>query len=151
MALIERFWSKVNKRGPNECWEWIAGANKAGYGSFRVEGKLEIASRVAFFLTHGRWPYPFCLHTCDNPPCCNPAHLFEGTNKDNQEDKCRKNRQYRAQGTLSWSSKLTDEEVIEIRDQYAKGLNTKLGLSKEFRVSRRLIRRIINREIWKHI
>src|SRR5262245_419100 len=85
-----RFWVKVTKG--KGCWPWSGRMNEAGYGYFWLDGKPELAHRVAFFLKHGRWPEPCCLHTCDNPPCCNPAHFFEGTNLDNALDRTVKNR-----------------------------------------------------------
>jgi hypothetical protein len=84
-----RFWSKVDIRGPNECWPWKAYRTKKGYGRFSFNGrkdhKVVRANRCAFFLTHGYWPENG-LHTCDNPPCCNPAHVYDGTPKQNTAD-----------------------------------------------------------------
>lgn len=89
---IERFWSKVDKRGPDECWPWTGGKFWDGYGWFSVAGAKKKAHRVSFFLQHGRWPEPCCLHRCDNPGCVNPVHLFEGTHTDNMRDRERKGR-----------------------------------------------------------
>src|SRR5262245_2521405 len=88
---IARFWPKVDVRGPDECWPWIAGKG-AGYGSFWLDGRNVTAHRVAFFLANGKWPDPFGCHSCDNHPCCNPAHIFEGTQWDNDMDRVAKGR-----------------------------------------------------------
>lgn len=89
-----RFWDKVCFGQPDACWEW-AGARKGsqGYGEFGVNRMPATAHRVAWELTHG--PIPdglFVLHRCDNPPCCNPAHLFLGTHQDNMADRDAKGR-----------------------------------------------------------
>lgn len=101
---IQRFWSKVDKskgQGPSgDCWEWqaarfknnyLSGGN--GYGCFGVNGKCYVASRIAYSLsTDGDLTQYMICHICDNPPCCNPAHLFKGTAKDNSQDMIRKGR-----------------------------------------------------------
>lgn len=79
---ISRFWPKVKTAGDDECWLWTASTNLDGYGRFRVDGRKRQAHHVAFFLKHGRWP-AYVLHSCDNPPCCNPKHLSEGTHQEN--------------------------------------------------------------------
>ncbi len=112
--LADRFWEKVDKRGPvpthrpdlGPCWVWTADRYpSSGYGSMTLPlqpGKRQQhrgAHRVAFLLAHGRWPDPNALHHCDNPPCVKaiaddfgPAHIFEGTTQDNVSDKIAKGR-----------------------------------------------------------
>lgn len=93
----DRFWAKVGRRGDDECWPWMAGNTKEGYGRFRVDGKLESAHRVAYALMHGpipdakvrRW---VIMHTCDNPSCCNPKHLRLGDYSENTADMLAKGR-----------------------------------------------------------
>lgn len=90
---IERFWSKVEIRGENECWIWQATTNQSGYGRIRVNGTLFQAHRIAYVIRNGSIDDAlFCCHTCDNPPCCNPSHLFLGTASDNMQDMSRKGR-----------------------------------------------------------
>jgi hypothetical protein len=106
---IARFRAKVDVRGPDECWPWMACLNTYGYGAFTIgygaARRTEKAHRVAFFLEHGRWPVPYGYHRCDNRPCCNPAHIFEGTAVDNNADMRAKGRGVnppRLCGELHW-------------------------------------------------
>lgn len=88
IPIEERFWGKVNRIGFEECWEWMAARDPNGYG--RIGGKrprAELAHRVAYRLTRGDIPLGLHVcHSCDNPPCCNPNHLFLGTDLDNNRD-----------------------------------------------------------------
>lgn len=94
-SVEERFWSYVDQRGPDECWIWTGG-KACGYGMFSLGRKSVKAHRLAYELTHGAIPAGLCVcHTCDNRPCCNPAHLWLGTNADNIADRDAKNRQAR--------------------------------------------------------
>lgn len=80
------FWAKVDRRGPDECWPWLASKNWQGYGKFNWGyPKLVAAHRAAFFYAHGRWPDVAC-HTCDNPSCVNPAHIYDGDKSSNLKD-----------------------------------------------------------------
>ena len=94
VSLSARFWPKVDKAGPDDCWEWNASRQGTGaYGRIGVNGKVELAHRISYELMHG--PIPdglFVMHRCDNPPCVNPAHLSLGTRRDNMEDSMDKNR-----------------------------------------------------------
>lgn len=94
-AIAEaRFWSKVDRRGPDECWPWRGRVNPDGYGLFDLGKTATTAHRVAWELSNGE-PIPKDLlgcHTCDNPPCVNPAHLFIGTIADNNRDRTTKGR-----------------------------------------------------------
>lgn len=89
--IQEYFWSRVDRSG--DCWLWTASKTARGYGKLRVDGKQAYAHRVAYELTNGAIPDGLVIcHHCDNPPCCNPAHLFMGTQGDNMRDRDAKGR-----------------------------------------------------------
>ena len=99
IPAADRFWSKVEK-GPS-CWEWKAGKIPQGYGEFWYRGKGWRAPRAAWMFTHGKEPprEMHVCHTCDNPGCVRPDHLFLGTQKDNIQDCVSKGRQANARKT----------------------------------------------------
>lgn len=154
-SLSERFWSKVNKRGPDECWEWQAYRDKDGYGHIRADDPKHSdtpAHRVSYELTNGSIPDGlFVCHRCDNPACVNPAHLFLGTHQDNVDDMIAKGRKIVARGESQHCSKLTAEQVTEIRRRYASGNITMYTLAVEWGMSVPTICNIIHRKTWKHI
>jgi hypothetical protein len=83
---IEAFWLRVNRRGPDDCWEWTGAYNGTGYGHVKWENRKNVsAPRLSFFLAHGHWPDHAC-HTCDNRKCVNPAHVYDGNKSTNQKD-----------------------------------------------------------------
>ena len=96
MTLVKRFWAKVKKNGPNECWLWQASKTSHGYGKIGSGGKYGPslrAHRVSYEIHYGSIPNGLnVLHTCDNPPCCNPGHLFLGTQSINNWDRAKKGR-----------------------------------------------------------
>lgn len=89
--VINRFWSKVDRSDPDSCWNWVAGKNLDGYGRFRWLKVKKQAHHVAYYLQHREWP-TYLLHECDNPACCNPAHLKQGTHLENVRDRDSKGR-----------------------------------------------------------
>lgn len=152
MSLESRFWSKVEKRGPAECWPWTGARNEHGYGVMRPEGRRSgptiKAHRVAVTLD-GRDPAGLCvLHRCDNPRCVNPAHLFLGTKADNTQDMIAKRRGL--VGQRNGQAKLTDAQAAEIRRRRLAGERRDV-LAAEFNVSGASITRIANREGWRHV
>src|ERR1700704_2712379 len=96
---IQQFWAKVDKspgQGPaGRCWTWRGSCpNKDGYGLFGTwrPRRGYLAHRLAFYLTHGRWPDNLACHRCDNPPCVNPDCLWDGTHAENARDSVSKGR-----------------------------------------------------------
>lgn len=93
---IKRFWNKVDKKQPYDCWKWLGKARcgKSGfYGQFWLKGKNATPHRVSYELAFGEYDKSMhVLHKCDNPICVNPNHLFLGTNEDNIKDKMSKGR-----------------------------------------------------------
>ncbi len=152
---IKRFWSKVIITTPDKCWIWIGEKAKYGYGRFKNGPKKHdrvMAHRVAYFLTFGKIKEGYkILHKCDNPPCCNPDHLYQGTQKQNACDMVSRGRHRFAKGVAHPNAKLSDKQVAQIRIMYAPGVVSHKKLSKLFSVSERLIYNIIHRKSWKHI
>lgn len=147
---MNRFWEKVEIAGPNECWEWTACLNDSGYGIINIGGKAVRAHRLAWELHHGHEPGNFCvLHRCDNPACVNPKHLHLGTKVDNNKemaDRCRA-----PSGEKHWKSKLTSEQVSEIKRRLHLGEQTQREIAKEFDVHWVTIQAIKTGRTWKHI
>jgi hypothetical protein len=118
-SLPCRFWAKVDIRGADECWPWVGARHGKGYGHVRVGGKIQKAARVA--LTLSGQPANLgdvqACHACDNPPCCNPKHLFWGTPGDNSRDRTAKGRQFIPdnRGSRHGMSKLDEAKVRDIR------------------------------------
>jgi len=143
----QRFWNKVDIKGPNECWNWKAGCNK-GYGLFKLNGKIVSAHVFAWELANRKSAKGKIIrHTCDNPPCCNPAHLIDGTHQDNRQDCVNKGRQ--AKGEQNGSAKLTEEQVLEIRELYKTKQYSQRELARMFDVVQNTISRIVTGKGWK--
>lgn len=99
MNVEERFWAKVNIGGPDECWEWTAFRNPAGYGRFGIGYETALTHRFSYALTAGvnvtDLGQSVVMHSCDNPPCCNPKHLSLATQAQNLADMVDKGRRAR--------------------------------------------------------
>lgn len=153
-AVSDRFWPKVDVGHKDECWEWQAAQFTSGYGMFAIDSHPHRAHRVAYELTHGKIPEGLCVcHVCDNPACVNPAHLWLGTHQKNMQDAARKGRTRGGvlRGERSQHARLTEAQVLVIRQMSEDGLGSQRQLAAMFGVSRGTIRHILYRETWKHI
>lgn len=148
----ERFWKKVDKSDhPKGCWLWMACADKDGYGFIKWQRKQVKAHRVSYLLANGEYMDKLMvLHTCDNPGCVNPQHLFLGTAKNNAEDRDRKNRGNAASKEQHGNSKLTQSQVDHLRERVAKGQRgTQRQIAKELHISESQVSHIIHELQWK--
>ncbi len=145
-----RFWGFIDKCGKDDCWEWLGGKLRDGYGEFRLNGKTERAHRLAYLLKYKKIPRGLCVcHHCDNAVCVNPDHLFLGTNRDNTQDAVKKGRM--ARGEDVGSSKLIEEDVKAIRQLYKEGIYSQRDLAGKFGVTHPMIGFIVRRERWAHV
>lgn len=136
VSLKERFLSHVQiSENLNDCWVWKGSDNGRGYGKFEINKRHCRAHRVSFELFVGPIPENLCVcHSCDNPGCVNPSHLFLGTRQENMDDKVRKNRQSRIRGEKQGLHKLTEELVYQIREMLEQG-HSQRKIAKMFGVS----------------
>lgn len=164
---VARFHELVEQRGPDECWPWKASTLAGGYGQWKRGRRTLKAHRVAYFLHYHADPGPaLVMHSCDNPPCCNPRHLLLGTWKDNLADCAAKGRTNRFFGDAHWShrkpglvsrgekvggSKLTEEVVVELRRLYAAGGFTQQKLADKFGLSREGVGCALRGQNWRHL
>lgn len=150
---IERFQSYVDRQGEDECWNWKASRSKHGYGQFVPRAGINLRShRVAYYLGHGVEPAELKVcHKCNNRACCNPSHLFLGTQQDNLADARAKGRMKdtmpKNKGECNGRAKLTAEKVRTIRG----ATGTVTELSHTFGVSRMTISKVRRRELWPHV
>lgn len=155
------FMSRVRKT--NCCWLWTGRANNGlGHRVVAVRGVKHYAHRLSYELHVGPIPRGLLVcHTCDNPPCVRPSHLFLGTHADNLADMARKGRHgtrrysvfvpYLPHGQSHPRAKLTDLDVRAIRTRYVGGGTTQRKLSAEYGVSQPMIGYILRRTNWKHV
>ncbi len=151
---IERFWSKVDKRGDEECWMWRGAALGLGYGGFAVGGRNLYAHRVSLMLKTGEWPHNAAtLHSCDVPRCVNPSHLRAGTQLENVRDCHERGRAARARGEDSPRSRLTTAAVAEIRIAYDAGASWSdiEEIADGLGVTPACVWQAATRRTWKHI
>jgi len=177
--IRERFWAKVDVRGPDECWPWKASLHTAGYGQIRVggrAGRMRPAHQVAYLLTHGPIPEgKHVLHTCDNRPCTNGRHLYTGTHAQNMRDAVDRNRMPRGDanparthraamlagiarrsttqqvcGEKHGMARLNAEQVTEIRRRRATG-ESRTALGEAFGITYWAVRDIDTHAKWRHL
>lgn len=146
---VNRFWSKVAKGPSDECWRWRGATFPNGYGVFSRSGPgmSRYAHRAAYEFASGPIPKGLLVrHLCHNRLCCNPAHLAIGTPADNAADTVAANRQ--TQGESHPRARLTERQVVEIRERYAGDHPTMADLAREYGVTRSTIHLITTGRNW---
>ncbi|MBX3288397.1 MAG: HNH endonuclease [Acidobacteria bacterium] len=140
----ERLYTRIHKT--DGCWLWQGNRNTLGYGRVYYQGRMHQAHRLIYAIETGENLDGKVVrhYVCDNPPCCNPAHLRSGTHKDNMMDAIRHHRH--AHGETSYA-KLTEQQVRQI----LKDTRTQNEIAKSYGVGRKTIDHIKNRRTWKHI
>lgn len=141
---IAHFWSKVAVLSDTQCWKWQGPTGRDGYGrfSFRTNGVIHnvMSHRAAYLLCHQTNPGDLLvLHRCDTPQCCNPDHLFLGTDADNADDRNRKGRT---------KGKLTYKDVCAIRTAYAGGSDQQ-SIAAAYGITQSNVSRILDMQTWK--
>lgn len=147
----ERFWGSVDCTStPDGCWPFTGTVSEDGYGQIQFNGRQRMVHHIALELAGWIIPCEWLetLHLCDNPPCCNPAHLRIGTKHDNVADKVSKGRQ--ARGERNGRAVLDPDKAAEIRALYLRGVRGRSirALAERFSVSPATIDHIIRGEIW---
>ena len=157
---IQRFWSKIDKDGPlpdqsveayfglDKCWTWNGSVHADGYGAFKASLMSLRAHRVSFAISAMDASPEIVCHRCDNPLCVNPDHLFSGCQRDNHLDSVKKGRN--ACGERIGISKLTPEEVISIRNLFARGMK-RLPIARAFNVNWSTIHNIVSGRTWVRV
>lgn len=158
LPIEDRYNSKITFRGPRECWPWTGAHDKKGYGIFwggeyypNGRGIYVRATRWRWTQLHGPIESPklFVCHNCDWPPCMNPEHWFLGDHAANMADMKQKGRGTGpGRGEANHSSRLTAEQVIEMRDRYSAGDVSLAWLGVEYGVSWSTVGKIVRREKW---
>lgn len=145
--LLKRFWKQVAFSGKG-CWTWLGLLTADGYGTWPAAKRYfkdRLAHRLSYRFNVGEIPKgKLVLHTCDNPACVNPAHLYVGTDADNTRDKIERGRH--ARGTRIWLARLNPEKVKEIRSRREEGPR---ALARAFGVTHGTINAILSGRTWK--
>ena len=154
----ETLWSKVDRKGEDECWNWKGYKNEKGYGRTWINDYGYYAHRVIFDLVHPNTitlsapkdtdETGFLLHTCDNPSCCNPKHLFVGTHAENMADKVAKKRQATFPKDSGPRCKLSMAQAREIRQLRKDGVSAR-ELAKRFDISLPSIKTLLRGQSYK--
>lgn len=176
---VARFWSNVAKAGPSDCWPWMLGRRRGKYGKVVVGDRSFQSHRVAYAIAKGDPGGLLVRHSCDNPPCCNPAHLAVGTYAENSLEMVAKGRSLSgdrnpsrtkpeclrrganhpfvidpsrtARGEAHGNARFTNADIIQIRADYDSGLKSSPQIARERGCGKNTIIRIVQRIFWKHV
>lgn len=149
---IRRFWSYVPFGDIDKCWEWSGDRSVDGYGRFWVAYRIQRAHRLSYYLTTGVDPGQLLvLHDCDNRACCNPEHLYLGTDADNSDDKMSRGRCKPRSGEDNHIAKLTESDVLAIRQLHSMGGSRLKDIGEQYGVHAVTIFDIIHRRTWAHV
>lgn len=152
-----RFWSKAERRGSDDCWEWQAWRNAQGYGYFwdRIDKRMAPAHRWIFqFVNDIKLPRSpgasglVVCHKCDNPPCVNPAHLFLGTQDENMADMRAKGRQPDNRGERNPNTRLTPDDIRAIRASHHGKYGDGMRIAREWGLSSAQVSKIVKGQCW---
>jgi len=151
-TLAEWLADAVKRRDPDKCLMWPWGCDKDGYGklTIRVDGEMMHvrAHRLSFYLVRKRWPEPYGLHNCDTPGCFNPAHIYEGDARKNNEDMANRNRS--CYGEKNNTTVLTEKIVVQSRKEYAAGA-TFAVLAARYGVTKQTMRYAVIGKNWRRV
>ncbi len=145
---IARFNEKITRGTPDECWNWTASGLKTGYGRVRINDRAFLSHRVAWALVYGDPGDFHVLHRCDNPKCCNPAHLFLGTHQENMMDKHSKGRCPGCVGEKNGRAIITREQAEEIRAAYIPRKVTLHALGAQYGLTFSAVHCIVKGKSW---
>jgi len=148
---IKEVW---HERLQSYCWIWQLAVNSHGYGTITVRKHTMQAHRFAYKTFKGEIPEGlYACHHCDAPTCCNPDHIYPGTQQQNMNDMVQRNRRGITfqNGECNPNGKLSATQVLEIPIKYATGNYTQLQLANEYGVGETQIHRIIHGQSWKHL
>jgi hypothetical protein len=151
LPYADKFWSGVAKAGDDDCWLWTLGKDGKGYGGIGIQGRSLRCHKIAYLLVKGDIPAGLQVrHECDNPPCCNPAHLILGTHKQNMEDMAARGRVGTLHGDRNPKAKLTAEQVQELLVLRQLGALQR-ELAARFNISQPVVKKIIHGDAYKNV
>lgn len=143
--LYVRFTNNYEIDRISGCWEWTSNKCRDGYGKTSIRSKEIRAHRASWIMYCGPIPDGLCVcHTCDNPGCVNPGHLFLGTVGENNSDRSRKGR------SVSGNVRFSQEDVISMRKMHASGMSYS-AIGRLFGTCAQTVRRIVLRITWSKI
>lgn len=154
---IKAFWSKVAIKSRNECWPWLKWTNGHGYGVINlwsIETKSYrtiLTHRIAYVLYYKTQPKECVLHHCDIANCCNPSHLYDGTDKDNADDRQKRQRGKQPKGSKAYLAKLTEDIVASIKIELRATNFNMSAIARRYGVTQGVIQHIKDGRTWRHV